>query len=239
MNFSDLRAHKPPGGWALTIQVSFAILTTIALCIWQISRGIEKQDLRTSYVDRLNDTPITAYDFREAESENAYRKIELVGMFDPKRSFVVGYQRHNGLPGYWIITRFDTNAGAFLVNRGWISVTGTWLQTPEFETPPGTHTLTGVVWPIHKARMDDDYDDPEWPKRVKRLNVEQMAHVAGTKAAEIRLYAENPGVFTPVHMTMESSAARHWGYAIQWLIIGALVAGGYWFFAVRRRDEDG
>lgn len=231
---NKLTVKKPPGGWTLVVLVGLAVLATISLSLWQLTKGIEKHQERTGYIARLYEDAIEQSEYREQEF--AYRQIRLRGNYIPERSFVVGYQRHNQLPGFWIVTPFHTSVGTFLVNRGWLPIQQSFLKTPEFETPEDTVEITGVIWSHKHFHSDKSYDQPNWPKRVKRLNLERMAEITGAYGDEIRLLAGNSGAFTPIQLLVENEPAMHWGYAFQWLMIGGLVVSGYWFFGIRKGE---
>ena len=210
------------------------MLVSIALSLWQLTKGFEKNSERTEYIARLTEDTIELSEYREQET--AYRQLQLRGSYVADRSFVVGYQRHNQLPGHWIVTPFRTEKGTFLVNRGWVPIQQNFREIPEFETPEGTLELTGVIWTHRHFPSDKSYDEPTWPKRVNRLNIKRMAEITGAVGDEIRLLGDNPGAFTPLQLIVENEPAKHWGYAIQWLLIGGLVVSGYWFFAVRKGE---
>lgn len=232
---NKLLGTKPPGGWTALALVSFAVLATISLSVWQLTKGFEKNQERTGYIARLQEDAIDITDYKEGES--TYRQMRLRGSYIEDRSFIVGYQRHNQLPGYWIVTPFQTNFGVFLVNRGWIPIQQHFLETPEFETPKGTVEITGVIWTHKHFPSDGSYDELDWPKRVKRLNLKRMAEITGAHEDEIRLLAANPGAFTPIQLLVENEPAQHWGYAFQWLLIGGMVVSAYWFFYIRKGEE--
>lgn len=218
----------------MVVLVGLAVLTTISLSLWQLTKGIEKHQERTEYIARLQEDAIEQSEYQEQES--AYRQVQLRGRYITERTFVVGYQRHNQLPGYWIVTPFRTNVGIFLVNRGWLPIRQNFLEIPKFETPEGSVEITGVIWPHKRFQSDKSYDQPNWPKRVKRLNLKLMAEITGAYEYEIRLLADNPGAFTPIQLLVENEPAMHWGYAFQWLLIGGLVVSAYWFFYIKRGE---
>lgn len=232
----SLASLRPRGGWVLAVQVVVAVLTTLGLCTWQVTRGLEKSELRDDYVNRLDMPSLTGEDF--VEGETFYRKIDLLGRFDENRTFIVAYQRHLGQPGFWIMTPFDTDNGVFLVNRGWVPVQGSWFHTPAVETPRELIQISGVVWPNLRQESTAGYDAGAWPRRVNRLNVKEMARIFGSHEDEIRLLSESEGVLVPIHLSFEQGASTHWSYAVQWLLIGILIVLGYWYFALRRTEEE-
>ncbi len=230
-----LKLAAPPGGWPLTLQVSFAVLVTLAFSIWQFSKGFESQAERDEYINRLSDPPVELSEYREQNSD--YTNLKFRGVFEPERTFFVAYQRHNQHPGFWVIMPFRTDRGSFLVNRGWVPLKETWLNIPEVDTPDGNIEITGIVWPQRRAINDQAYETTDWPKRVNRLDLEKMAELTNSFKDEIRLTYESEGVFVPIKLVMENSPARHWGYAFQWLLIGGLIVSGYWFFALRKEKD--
>ena len=226
----------PKGGWALAVQVAIAVVVTLGLSVWQVTRGIEKAELRDLYIDRLDLDPISASDY--SEGEHAYRKISLLGRFDENEMFIVAYRRHLGVPGFWAVASFNTDSGKFLVNRGWVPIEGTWFHTPSIETPSELMNLSGVIWPATPQRSTAGYDVDGWPKRVNRPNIEEMARITGSFGDEVRLLSDSEGVLTPIHLSFEQGPSTHWSYAFQWLVIGALIVLGYWYFAVRKHEAD-
>ena len=110
----------PPGGWSLFLQVAFAFLVTICLCIWQVGRGLEKRALNAEYLTRLQQPPLDARNWHAEDS--LYRVVEIRGEFDSQRAFVVENKYHNGALGFWVIGVFNSDYGRFLINRGWIAV---------------------------------------------------------------------------------------------------------------------
>ena len=225
----------PPGGWPLTSQVAIAVLVAVALSIWQLGRGFEKIDARTEYESRLSQPPLGENAWQSDGIE--YRKLQLRGRYDPSRYFIVGNRSHQGRPGYWIIGVFNTERDRYLVNRGWVAVQSSIHANPDFETPTETVSILGIVWPNPVIRSPTLIAQPDWPIRLRVHDIGQMARLTASRAQELRLVNESPTVLKAAPLQVEFSAAMHWGYAAQWLLIGALVLGGYWFFTVRKAKE--
>lgn len=227
--------RPPPGGWPLVTQVGIAVLVTIALSIWQVGRGFEKLALKDDYENRLNLPPIEEASLSATDID--YRKLELRGQFDAQRYFIIEDRRHRGRSGYWIVQTFNTGNDRYLVNRGWVSVEASVHLNPNVDTPDTTLSIIGIAWPNPVLRSSLERPQLDWPIRLREINIGQMARLTGARAQELRLIAESPGVLEAAPLQVEFSAAIHWGYAAQWLLIGALVIGGYWFFTVRKDKE--
>lgn len=222
----------------LTLQVVFAIIVTVCLSFWQLGRGLEKLEERQVYEARLQEPPINSYQWQTEDA--LFRHIELRGQLDPQRMFLVEGQRHRGQSGYWVVGVFNTDEGRYLVNRGWIPLSGNVQVKPEPPTPIEPISVRGVLWPktAQGARTSNIEPRAEWPIRIRELNVDAMAARTGAYAQEIRLVEGSAGTLVAVApLEMTFATAVHWGYAVQWLVIGTLIGAGYWYF-VLRTDEN-
>ena len=216
-------------GRALTLQVAAALLTVLALASWQFSRALEKTALRDARLQRLFAEPTVAADYTR-EIAN-FTRLSLVGRYDAGRQFFV-VDRPGG--GMQVVAPFVTSSGVFLVNRGWLPPGS---EPPAVATPVGEVDLIGVVWPTRPVPpMLAKAPWPEgWPKRVRGLQPARMAGaIEGAKAVEIRLEADNPGVFRAASLAWDFSPGTHWGYVAQWLLIGVAIAVGYVVIGKRR-----
>lgn len=222
----------PPGGWTLAIQVGIAVLVTIALSIWQIGRGFEKLTLKEEYETRLNLPPIE--EAKLSSSDVDFLKVEMRGQFDAQRYFIIEDRRHRGRAGFWVVQTFNTERDRYLVNRGWVSVESSIRINPTFDIPDVPVSIIGIAWPNPVLRSSAEDSREDWPIRLREVNIGEMARLTGARALELRLIEASPGVLQAAPLQVEFSAAIHWGYAAQWLLIGALVIGGYWFFTIKK-----
>ena len=222
----------PPGGWPLATQVGIAVLVTIALCIWQVGRGFEKLALKEDYETKLNLPPVEETSLSTSDVD--YRKLEIRGQFDAQRYFIIEDRRHRGRSGFWVVQTFNTERDRYLVNRGWVSVESSVRVDPTIDTPDAPISIIGIAWPNPILRSSVEVSRPDWPIRLREMDIGQMARLTGARALELRLVEGSPGVLQAAPLQVEFSAAIHWGYAAQWLLIGGLVIGGYWFFTVRK-----
>ena len=230
-------------GWALTLQAAAALVTVITLASWQFSRALEKTALRDARLQmlRAEPTPATAF----APGIANFTRLSLTGRYDAERQFFV-VNRPRGRRQ--VVAPFVTASGVFLVNRGWMPPSGNGAA-PAVETPSGAVTLVGVVWPAKPlSPMLAQAPWPEgWPKQVRGLDPVRMSAAierdhANVHAAEIRLEPNSPGVFQAASLAWDYSPGTHWGYAVQWLLIGVVVGGGYVILGKRRarqQREDG
>lgn len=214
------RMFRP--GRALTLQVAAALVTTVGLATWQITRGLEKTALADARQARLQAEPIDATRF--AAEVPDFTRLALTGRYDTNRVFLVAEGPR--VRGFHVVSVLTTDAGSFLVNRG-LTVRSPSDSVPE--TPNETVSVVGVVWPatpVSGAFRQEVWAEG-WPKRVRVINPSRMAEATGAHAREIRLEAGGPGVFRAPSLAWDFDAGQHWSYAVQWLLIGIGIGVGY------------
>lgn len=224
------RTFRP--GRALTMQVAAALVTTVGLATWQITRALEKTALADARDVRLRAEPIDASRF--ATETPDFTRLALTGRYDPERLFLVAGQPR--ARGFDVVSVLTTDAGSFLVNRGW-TLRPRSESIPE--TPNETVSVVGVLWPstpVAGAFRQEVWAEG-WPKAVRVLNPERMAEETGAHAREIRLESGGAGVFRAASLAWDFDAGQHWSYAVQWLLIGTAIGIGYVLIGRRRGRE--
>ena len=220
----------------MLLQVGVAVLVTVCLSVWQITRGMEKLDIKRQHEENFLRPALEPGKWNSSVPD--FSRVEAIGKFDQGRFFLLENRRVKGRPGYWVIGVFHRASGSLLVNRGWIPISGSVRQIPVFDTPSETVRIQGIKWPTSTSAVQLEERNETWPYRFRSLNINRMAELAQSKALEIRLSPESAGVLTPVPREVDLSTTRHWGYAFQWLLIGAAIAAGYYYFFLRLRTRD-
>ena len=219
-------------GWALTAQAAAAFAIVLTLAAWQVSRALEKTALRDARIERLRAPPVSAPAL-DATALSDFTRVSLIGTYDATRHFLVSGRRGRGFD---VFTPLATADGVFLTHRGWLAATGGPDATPDVPTPAGPVTVIGVAWPASpRTRFVAQADWPDgWPKRVPGVDPARMAAAVDAHPREFRLERGGAGVFQAAALTWDDAPGMHWGYAAQWLLIGAAVAGGYVLVGKRR-----
>lgn len=184
--------------------------------------------MRNERLARLGDAPTEATQLSPAAAD--FTRVSLTGAFDAERQFFVASR-----PGvYQVLATLRTDAGLFLVNRGWIRQ-GTNAEPPALETPTALVNVVGVIWPnapLTPLAAEEAWP-AGWPKVVRALNAERMAAAVGALPREIRLQSGG-GVLQPASLAWDDAPGMHWGYTAQWLLIAAAVGIGYVVVGKRR-----
>ena len=228
----DGRPRRFLPGRALTLQVAVALVTTVGLATWQVTRALEKMALANEHERRLHAQPVDAASY-VAETPD-FTRLALTGHYDPAQSFLVAERPR--APGAVVISVLLTDAGRFLVNRGWA------LRSPSGsgpETPSEQISVVGVVWPttpVSAALRQEAWTD-DWPKNARVVNPERMAEATRAHPREIRLESGGAGVFRAAPLGWDYTPGQHWSYAVQWLVIGTAIAVGFVLIGRRRGRE--
>src|SRR5262245_2557009 len=102
----------------MTIFVAVFVPLTIALGFWQIDRGAQKRAIEEARLASFGALPM---DENRIEDATPYARVRLEGRYDERHQFLVDNHTRRGVPGYVVITPFDTIGGRrLLVNRGWV-----------------------------------------------------------------------------------------------------------------------
>ena len=172
----------------MTVFALVMLPALVALGFWQLERAEEKRALIEDFLREQN----ALAELPGAEISNvAFKRLRLVGRYEPGRYFLVDNQVRRGLNGYAVVASFLTRDGRrWLVNRGWVAAPVSRDQFPEIESPEGVQTDVVMLWPdlglIPLAGRDPW--SSVWPKRVQRLNVARMAsQLEIVVAREVRL----------------------------------------------------
>ena len=215
----------------MTLFVAFLLPGVSLLGNWQLERGAFKRGLETQYLAALTQLPKV---LRSDDDRPPFTRVRLTGRFVQDQYFLVDNQVVGGRVGYWLIHVFHTQAGRFLVNRGFIAGGDDRAQLPEVVTPSGQVSLVGMIWPFTGLvpLLEEDQWADGWPKRVQRLDAKQMAAIANAVDVEIRLEPGQPGVDDAAPFAAVLSDAKHRGYAATWFGLGIALTLGYLVFGV-------
>lgn len=228
-----------PGLWP-SLAAGAGIAATLALGVWQLGRGSEKDALQAQFEARRQ-RPAFAVGAAAADAAAlAGQAVIARGSFVPAHTVYIDNRLYRGVPGYHVVTplRLDGSDMHVLVNRGWIAGGGRGAP-PAVVTPEGSVELRGVaVLPSTRFL--------ELSSRVAEGNVWQ----------NLVLERYRQAVPIPVHsfvVQQESAAAdglvREWpapnagadknyAYAAQWFTMALAIALLYLFLNLRRSHDD-
>ncbi len=224
----------------ITVAALVAIVGTLFLGRWQLSRAAQKEAIQSSIDQRaalpaLSGAALTALDDPLSE---VHRGVVLEGVWVPEYTVFLDNRQMNGKPGLYVVTplRLVGSGAVFLVQRGWVArnfIDRT--QVPVVTTPEGLVKIEGRIAPppgklyefagTQGGRIRQNLD-------VSAFSIEtslalQPGSVQQLGVASDGLLRQWPQVATGVD--------KHHGYAFQWFALSGLIFILYvWFQIVRR-----
>ena len=223
-------------GVRMTILVALLMPLTVKLGFWQIDRAVQKRAIEDARLASYGGLPI-----EESQLANAvdFARARVEGRYDGARQFLVDNHTRRGVPGYVVVTPFETAGGKrLLVNRGWIAAPASRNELPDAPLPTATVRIVGVLWTASSATTDASIWDSTWPKRVEQFDGARMSEATGgSMPEEFRLEEDQPGSLEPIVLGEEMSATRHMGYAVQWFAMAIALRVAFVVLGVRRGRE--
>jgi surfeit locus 1 family protein len=228
-------------GWKMAVFVALVLPSLLVLGSWQLARASFKAELQDAWLASMGALPVTAGELMLGPGPSGgFLRVRLFGRYDGERQFLVDNRTHRGVAGYDVVTRFVTDSGSFLVNRGWIAAGVTRSELPSLPVPSELVTVVGQVWPdmgTPPVFGTDDWGEA-WPKRVQRLDFDRVGElISGAHPLEIRLEAGQAGALMVSRNMGDFGRARHVGYAVQWFGLAVVLVVGFIFFGVRAADD--
>ncbi len=221
-----------------TVVVFICVVIMLGLSVWQISRGLDKQQ-RLAQVSQTDSQGVTSLQQGLLKREIQDTAITATGQFDHQRYFLLDNKIRNGRVGYEVIGIFNTLSESLLVNLGWVKAPLYRQQQPDVELPKDVVTILGRAWrPSVNPMVRETIDKVvQWPAVVQRIDVELKSEWLRQPLLPFMLVLtdntspELEKQWQPVVMPPE----KHFGYAVQWFALA--IAAGFIFVAVRRQQK--
>jgi cytochrome oxidase assembly protein ShyY1 len=132
-------------GMAIIFSVACALLSQ-----WQFSRNAQTEaahnlvsaNFHAAVVPLSKIVPTT----KSYSANNIWRKVSVVGVYDPAKQLLVRDRTHGANPGFDVLTPIRlANGRYFIVDRGWLPV-GTTQDRPDVIPAPPKGTIHVTAW---------------------------------------------------------------------------------------------
>lgn len=224
----------------VTIAALMAVVVTVALGRWQLSRADQKEAYQalTESQARLSPLDAKALLAEPDQLSLVHRNIVLRGSWLVGHTVYLDNRQMNDKVGQFVLTPFqiEGTASVVLVQRGWVARNFLdRMQVTPISTPGGVVELQGRIAPPPSKLYELGHAE----KTVLRQNIDLTSF-----SAEINLPllsfsvqqsgAASDGLLREWHQ-VASGVEKHYGYAFQWFALSALISILYvWFQIVRR-----
>lgn len=227
--------------WRLSLFVAAFLPLLLSLSYWQWNRAgeVALAEAHLEQMQALPPRPLTRV-LAEAEAAVDLLPVSLQGHFVPGVRVWLDNRTWRGRAGYELHVPFA--AADFdrlvLVNLGWVAGDVDRSVLPQVQLPATRVVLTGQLAPDRPepAVFGPVLERLQGDLRVQRLDLEALAAEFGKPLFERVLVADpvGPGVQTWNFRPLRLTAARHRGYALQWLGLGLVLMVGWCVVSLRR-----
>jgi surfeit locus 1 family protein len=234
----------------VTLAAVASALLTARLGLWQLDRAAQKEALQQAVEAQAALPPLPQAELARSAAQAAaqlHRRATVRGQWVPGRTVFLDNRQMDGRPGFFVLTPLRLDDGsAVLVQRGWVprdmqertrlpAIATSALPvtlTARIEGPPARlYEFTpqgGEAGLIRQNLSIESFaDETHLPLRPLTLLQLDAGDAAAAPAAD-GLQRRWPLPAVDVH--------KHYGYAVQWFSLAALITGLYvWFQLLRPR----
>jgi surfeit locus 1 family protein len=220
-------SKKPLPSWLPLLVGALLVVQFAGLGAWQISRGLEKRANQQLF---QGETGFATW--QHGMDVRPYQRLQATGHYDGEHQILLENIIVNSRYGYYVITPLIGLSGepVLLVNRGWIEKTAEPLDISRLDLPTGRLTVRGRAGSLPRPGMkmgDAINAQDNWPKGAVYPSAAEVAAALGREVQPFVLlmdHQEDHGFFRHWVPT-EFGPGKHFGYALQWFAMGAVLAG--------------
>ena len=221
------KAKKPLPSWLPLVVGALLVAQFAGLGAWQISRGLEKRATQAAYRDETSFA-----DWRDGMEIRAFQRLKTGGNYVVDRQIVLDNIIINSRYGHYIITPLETGADEplLLVNRGWIEKAADGIDADRIAVPNGSLVVRGRAGSLPTAgyKMGEAFTaGQDWPRHAVYPSIEEVTAALGRPVQPFVLlmdHNEEHG-FLRHWVPSEFGPGKHFGYALQWFAMGAVLSG--------------
>jgi len=234
------KTKKPLPTWLPLLVGALLVIQFAALGAWQVSRGLEKRATQQIFQAESIYTP-----WHSGMEVRSFQNLSATGRFDTEHQIVLDNIIINSRYGHYVVTPLETGADEplLLVNRGWIEKDTSGVDTARLALPAGELTVRGRAGSLPKAgyKMGDAIPAAqEWPMHAVYPSTEEVTAALGRDVQPFVLlmdHNEDYG-FLRHWVPSEFGPGKHFGYALQWFAMGAVLSGLLvWNYRKKRFDS--
>jgi surfeit locus 1 family protein len=219
------KSKKPLPTWLPLVVGTFLVVQFAALGVWQISRGLEKRATQEAFQGESSFTQ-----WRQGSEVRSFQRLQASGRFDSGHQIILDNIIINSRYGHYVLTPLEIAADEplLLVNRGWIERSDGGISAAALALPDGELTVRGRAGSLPKAgyKMGDAFEaTDEWPRHAVYPSTEEVEAALGRKIEPFVLLMnhEEQNGFLRHWVPSEFGPGKHFGYALQWFAMGAVL----------------
>ncbi|MBH9553241.1 SURF1 family protein [Inhella sp. 4Y17] len=217
----------------MTLAAAAGVVGTAALGLWQVNRAHGKRALQQEHAQRERAPAIDGAQLVARPNGDWHRQpVRLRGRWRPEAQFWLDNRAHDRRAGTILVTPLALEGGGVLwVQRGWqVRQPGQHGVPPWPISPPGVVQVEGYL--ARQASQAYDLGGPRTGPLRQNLDLGVASREMGLPVLPWVAWQTGPGC-APLQCNWpppEDGIHKHWGYAVQWFALSALILGLYvWF----------
>ena len=202
------------------------VLQFLALSIWQIDRGLGKRAEQHAFASQAGFAS-----WSNGMEVRPFQKLKASGRFDTGRQFLLENIIINSRHGFYVITplKLRENEPVLLINRGWVEKSGPDFDPATIDIDAFRTTVRGRAGSLPRAgyRMGEAITpSSDWPQRAVYPTIEDISVALGREVQPfvLLLDPEDEFGFYRHWVPEEMGPGRHFAYALQWFVMGIVLA---------------
>ena len=226
--------------WALVlISAGLAVALTVSLGFWQLRRAAQKEAVAQAMQVGAQQPSLSAGELLEKPviEQWVHHSVQLTGHWLPQQTVYLDNRQMQAKVGFFVLTPFRVagSSEVLLVQRGWVP--RNFLnrnQLPEVHTPEGSVSFRGRI-ALPPSKLYELGGATTGPIR-QNLDMQAYRQESGlpirTDFSVLQLGEASEGLLREWPL-IQLGIDKHYGYALQWFAIAALVSGLLVWFLVR------
>ncbi len=235
-----------------SISIICVVLIVVLVCLrlgyWQLQRG-EAKAQQLSHIAQVQSQGVMQWSQVLALPRDWNKtgiQATITGIVNNDVYWLLDNQVYQGQVGYDVLVLVQPLASnqAVLVNLGWVKAPASRNQLPLITLPlePIEFKVQLKQGQLSGFTLDNPADSKQnntWPKRVQTIDLELFSQQSRQPIVDFIGYRQGTGdeLGVPHYQAVVMSPQKHYGYAVQWVLIGlscVVVA----MFANKRRNQD-
>lgn len=225
----------------ITVAAILGLAVTASLGQWQLRRAAEKLALQAAIDGQAGKPTLNAVALEKSFDLQAlvHQPALLRGTWDAAHTVYLDNRQMQGRVGFFVMTplMLEGTRAAIVVQRGWVARDfQNRSHLLNVQTPPGVVEVQGrMALPPSKLYAPGQ----EQPGTI-RQNLDLAAYKTETGLPLMAMTLQQTGAASDGLLRdwpiVNFGVDKHYGYAVQWFAIAALIAGLYlWFVVLRPR----
>lgn len=230
--------------WLAGIALAAAgVVLFVNLGFWQLSRLEERRTHNATLAERGEQPTVDGGQLMGDDPDDlAFRRISLVGTFEPAREVLLTPRSLDGRAGHHVLTPLRTEEGLVIVDRGWVPLGASEPPVAAAAPPDGDVRVDGLLLAGAEAGRAGTFDGRQGLEFVNAPDLGRLEGWLGEPVAPLYVLArtqEPPGPHDlPVRGQPPVIAeGNHFSYAVQWFAFAGVVLVGFPIL-VRRTARD-